>query len=80
MKNSLRRAFAFALIALLAWNALGAQAVGAETEAAGPLARGDRGAAVEELQERLAELGYLSGADDGVYGAQTEEAVRAFQA
>jgi hypothetical protein len=38
-----------------------------------------QGSAVEELQRRLAELGYQPGPVDGIFGPQTEEAVRSFQ-
>lgn len=44
-----------------------------------PLAPGDRGEEVRKLQERLAELGYLDGVIDGIYGQQTKRAVTAFQ-
>ncbi len=45
------------------------------------LAKGDKGADVRALQERLIELGYLpAGAADGAYGNQTVKAVRNFQA
>ena len=45
------------------------------------LKRGDKGAEVKKLQERLIELGYLpEGAADGSYGGQTYSAVRRFQA
>ncbi len=40
---------------------------------------GDRGDAVMQIQQRLADLGYLKGAVDGVYGKQTAAAIRAFQ-
>lgn len=43
------------------------------------LARGDKGAAVKRIQEQLVTLGYKSGGVDGVYGANTEKAVRQFQ-
>lgn len=43
------------------------------------LKRGSKGSEVKSLQERLIELGYLSGTADGVYGAATESAVTAFQ-
>lgn len=43
------------------------------------LRRGDKGEDVRKLQERLIELGYLSGKADGTYGASTESAVKAFQ-
>lgn len=44
------------------------------------LVRGDRNTDVRKLQQRLIELGYLSGTADGVFGANTENAVKAFQA
>ena len=40
---------------------------------------GDKGNAVRALQNRLKELGYLSGNADGSYGAQTKTAVENFQ-
>ena len=43
------------------------------------LARGERGEAVAKLQWTLAGLGFEVGIADGVLGAQTEAAVRAFQ-
>jgi len=42
--------------------------------------RGDRGSAVEQLQQILNDLGYAAGTADGIFGAKTESAVRAFQA
>ncbi|MDH3681149.1 MAG: L,D-transpeptidase family protein [Acidimicrobiia bacterium] len=45
-----------------------------------PATRGDSGAEVETLQNRLAELGFAPGASDGDYGARTAAAVAAFQA
>lgn len=46
-----------------------------------PLEYGSRGEAVQVLQERLIELGYLDGIADGIYGNMTTEAVmRAQQA
>ena len=44
------------------------------------LARGSSGDAVEALQLRLVELGYLSGKADGDYGPRTEQAVEALVA
>ncbi|MGN1369989.1 MAG: peptidoglycan-binding protein [Aristaeellaceae bacterium] len=41
---------------------------------------GDSGDAVRRMQQRLKELGYLTGSADGDFGAATEKAVRAFQA
>jgi peptidoglycan hydrolase-like protein with peptidoglycan-binding domain len=53
-------------------------AVSADT--AGPiLRRGDEGGQVLALQQRLAELGYRPGDQDGHYGGQTASAVMAFQ-
>ena len=52
-----------------------AQAASAET-----YDRGDMGLTVREIQTRLADWGYEPGAVDGVYGADTEAAVRRFQA
>ena len=37
------------------------------------------GADVRNLQNRLIDLGYLAGTADGVYGAATEKAIKAFQ-
>ena len=41
--------------------------------------KGSSGAVVSEIQTRLKNWGYYSGAVDGVYGSKTEEAVRFFQ-
>lgn len=43
------------------------------------LERGDSGDDVKALQERLRELGFLTGAADGKFGPQTEKAVEAFK-
>lgn len=43
------------------------------------LRRGDKGAEVRRMQERLRELGYLDGSIDGNFGQQTYSAVLAFQ-
>jgi peptidoglycan hydrolase-like protein with peptidoglycan-binding domain len=43
------------------------------------LRRGDRGDRVRQLQQRLQILGFLSGAVDGVFGSETEAAVKALQ-
>ncbi|MBO5273300.1 MAG: peptidoglycan-binding protein [Clostridia bacterium] len=48
-------------------------------EGSGPLAIGDEGERVYELQRVLAELGYYEGEADGVYGMMTGEAVRRYQ-
>lgn len=44
-----------------------------------PLKRGTNGTAVQSIQTRLIELGYLGGNADGIFGAGTEKAVKAFQ-
>ncbi len=44
----------------------------------GPLARGDSGQRVVQLQQLLAEKGFYRGALDGRYGAHTQQAVMAF--
>ena len=41
--------------------------------------KGSGGAVVSEIQTRLKNWGYYNGAVDGVYGSQTEKAVRWFQ-
>ena len=43
------------------------------------LRKGDQGRDVETLQRALAQLGYLSGAQDGNFGTGTETAVKNFQ-
>ena len=43
------------------------------------LKQGSNGGEVKELQRRLKEWGYYSGAVDGIYGKGTVEAVKAFQ-
>jgi hypothetical protein len=46
----------------------------------GNLKRGATGESVKSLQTRLRAIGYYKGSIDGVFGAQTEQAVRNFQA
>ena len=41
--------------------------------------RGSSGELVSEMQSRLKEWGYYSGEVDGIFGSETEEAVKAFQ-
>ncbi len=52
---------------------------GAVQETYTTLKKGMSGAAVMQLQQRLIQLGYMSGAADGVYGTDTAEAVYYFQ-
>ena len=51
-----------------------AQAAGAAT-----YERGSSGELVSEMQSRLKEWGYYSGEVDGIFGSETEEAVKSFQ-
>ena len=63
-------------MAIAAAMLLAAAGLGAFAE---ELREGARGEAVERAQARLVELGYLTGAADGIFGAQTERAVELFQ-
>ena len=45
----------------------------------GALKLGSTGAEVTRVQKKLKELGYYSGAADGIYGNATKAAVKAFQ-
>ncbi|MBQ3080296.1 MAG: peptidoglycan-binding protein [Clostridia bacterium] len=51
-----------------------------QTDEFPPLQYGSRGDDVKLLQQRLKELGYLSGKADGIYGNATVKAVKAFEA
>lgn len=51
----------------------------AQSAAAALYKKGSSGAVVTEIQTRLKNWGYYSGAVDGVYGSKTEAAVRFFQ-
>ncbi|TVP83106.1 MAG: peptidoglycan-binding protein, partial [Alkalicoccus sp.] len=53
----------------------GIQTIGAAAE----LSKGDEGYLVEELQEKLASLGYYDYKVDGIFGPITEDAVSSFQ-
>jgi|GEM_PF-2890588 len=59
---------------------LGEMPMSEMTKAKPMLHKGDKGAAVSELQVELNQLGYNAGAVDGVYGPKTEAAVKKFQA
>ena len=50
-----------------------------QTASADLYKKGSSGAAVSEIQTRLKNWGYYDGEVDGVYGSQTEKAVRYFQ-
>nr|WP_238159026.1 peptidoglycan-binding domain-containing protein [Priestia megaterium] len=43
------------------------------------LKKGSKGNAVKELQQKLTSLGYNTKGTDGIFGANTEAAVRNFQ-
>ena len=60
--------------AALALSPLSAQAYKADT-----LRSGMRGEAVRQMQQALISLGYLGGTADGIYGTNTENAVKKFQ-
>jgi len=49
------------------------------TTITGTLKKGSTGASVTALQQKLIDLGFLSGKADGVFGSKTAEAVKAFQ-
>ncbi|MCR4622255.1 MAG: peptidoglycan-binding protein [Clostridiales bacterium] len=51
-----------------------------QTSGYSTLSSGDKGDAVKRLQQRLKDLGYLSGTVDGVYGDGTAQAVKLFEA
>ena len=71
---------AFKLLAgLVLLTLLFASALAEITEGDSTLSRGMRGEAVETLQLRLIELGYLKGEADGIFGGNTERALKAFQ-
>lgn len=44
-----------------------------------PMKKGSTGSKVEEIQQRLIELGFLNGGADGIFGSGTEGAVKSFQ-
>ena len=55
------------------------QLAGSLTTAFETLKKGMQGAAVKAMQQRLIELGYMTGTADGVFGTDTAEAVYYFQ-
>ena len=71
--NKLRLGLA-ALLVLAALALCLARSVGAVT-----YKRGSTGSVVTQIQTRLKNWGYYTGAVDGIYGSKTEEAVRSFQ-
>lgn len=89
MKKALITGIAVALIATAAGSGVGAYATStvarAEEDTAlsavmcAVLKQGSRGGEVKEVQRRLKQWGYFSGAIDGIYGPATAEAVKKFQ-
>lgn len=73
-----RRKLIFAIFALFAVNIALIATFMTISEAAA-YKRGSTGEAVAQIQQRLKNWGYYSGAVDGVYGAATEKAVKYFQ-
>ncbi|MTH54805.1 L,D-transpeptidase family protein [Bacillus mangrovi] len=64
------------------WSALNKSAPpqsGSSLMNSGLLKRGSKGAAVKELQQRLTAKGYSTRGADGIFGPNTEKAVKAFQ-
>lgn len=61
------------------WGKLTASSGGSVSANTGSLRLNDRGDAVKKLQRALKDNGYLSDSVDGVFGPNTEKAVRAFQ-
>ncbi len=78
-KRNLRAAVAAAILTVLIAAMLFAFG-GRQAEAAGELLRyGSRGESVKQVQTRLNELGYWCGSADGIFGANTQSAVKRFQ-
>lgn len=74
---TLRKTIAIFLALLLAWCLV--LPAGASSYASTTLRNGMRGEEVRQLQEALISLGYLKGTADGIFGNNTENAVRKFQ-
>ncbi len=78
MKNTQRRIVSILLVVMLVMLNF-TSVLAAETTTYPLLKYGSRGTAVMRLQEALITQGYLSGAADGIYGHNTENAVIKFQ-
>ncbi len=68
----------FASICLVIWLCVQCVSPAAALEST-TLYNGSRGEEVRELQQALIDLGYLRGTADGIFGNNTENAVRKFQ-
>lgn len=78
MKKELRRILALALVIILNIAIIAPQLI--EPTVSDALSkRGSRGSEVRAIQTRLKNWGYYFGSVDGIYGAQTESAVKKFQ-
>ena len=73
----MRRTRIICLLTVLAMAVLAA--VPAVAWDASTLYNGTRGESVRKLQQKLIDLGFLSGTADGIFGNRTEQAVRDFQ-
>lgn len=67
----------YILLGLLAVLSIVAAVIGMQVSALSKY--GSTGSEVTQIQQKLSELGFYSGAKDGVYGSQTRDAVTAFQ-
>lgn len=83
MRRAICRTMAVALLVAVLFSVSGAGAALAVsynyTSCGFDQRSGDSGSAVREIQQRLIDLGYLSGSADGVYGSKTKAAVESFQ-
>ena len=77
MTTKTRRKTGLAVLALFAVNI--ALIVFAQQAAAATYKQGSTGSVVTQIQQKLSDWGYYSGAVDGVYGSRTTEAVKYFQ-
>lgn len=68
-KNTFGRIVVFALALLLC----------VASVASANVSKGDKGSEVSSIQQRLVDLGYLTGKVDGQFGGKTEQAVKDFQ-
>ena len=76
-----RRVVAFILVALIFMSASALSSYISEKEATSPVLSkyGSRGAEVRSIQQKLKNWGYYNGDVDGIFGSQTQAAVKAFQ-
>ena len=75
-RQSLSRILALLYLGIFFFTALVSPAIALESTT---LFNGSKGEAVRELQQALIDLGYLRGTADGIFGNNTENAVRKFQ-